>query len=122
MVEVRKGIYRFYQLHINPNGYTNCLKTVFQGIPIDLSHLSDPELLGFVVANFKPPQRYLDSAAVTLREGGRVILQDFYAISPVLTVKIISEPVPNPRRPLSSRKGAGVMCRAFWGAGFIYLG
>ena len=114
MVEVRKGIYRFYKLHINPNGYTNCLKTVFQGIRIDLSHLSDPELLGFVVANFKPPQRYLDSAAVTLRKRGRVLLQDSVAIYPFPPVEIVPEPIPGTRGPRAAVEGSVALCCDFW--------
>ena len=45
----------------------------------------------------------LDSAVVTLREVGRLPLQDYDAISPVLPVEMIPEPVPSPRGPRAAR-------------------
>ena len=62
------------------------------------------------------------SAEVTLREGGRVILQDCDAISPVLPVKMIPEPVTSMRGNHAEGKGAGETSRAFWEYDVIYMG
>ena len=65
--EVSKGIHRFKQLSINPNGDLTCLKTVLQCLPPDSSCLYKMTLLQLVVATVKPPWGDLYYAAVTLR-------------------------------------------------------
>ena len=54
---------------------------MFQGLPLDPSCLSEPVLLGLVVATVEPSQGGLDYTSVTLREGGRVTLQDSDAVT-----------------------------------------
>ena len=77
------------------------------GLPLDLSRLYDPELLRLAVATIKPPWGDLAFTVVTLISGGRVLLQNYYATSPVITVKIITDPVPSLRGPQSAGKGSG---------------
>ena len=66
------------------------------------------------MAVVKLPQEGLDYAEATLREWGRVPLQDYDAISPVLPVGIILETLQSPRGPWSDGKFAGALCRSFW--------
>ena len=54
--EVRKGICRSYLTHINPNGDQTYLKTVFQGLPLDPSWISEPSPIQLVGENINPPQ------------------------------------------------------------------
>ena len=51
-----------------------------------------------------------------------MILQDYNAISPVLLVEIIPEPVPSPRGPRSAGEGAGALFHAFWESDVVRLG
>ena len=74
------------------------------------------------MVNVKPPRGDLYSVAVTIREGGRVILQYSDAISPVMLVKNILEPVTSPRGPWAARKGAGALLNALGEDDIIYLG
>ena len=67
-------------------------------------------------------QGWLASAVVTLREGVRVLLQNSDAISLVLLVIMISEPVPSPRGTRAAGKGSGALCCSVWVADIIYLG
>ena len=83
-------------------------QTVLQGLPLAPSHLSEPELLGLIVATVKPPWGDLDSSVVTLREGGRVLIQDSDAISPVLQVEMIPDLVTSSRGLWAAGKGAPV--------------
>ena len=55
-----------------------------------------------------PPWGDLDSSVVTLREGGRVLIQDSDAISPVLQVEMIPELVTSSRGLWAAGKGAPV--------------
>ena len=87
---------------------------MLQGFPLDPSCLSDPALLLLVVVTVNPPQGGVASAAVTLREEARVILQYYCAISSLLTVKMIPAPIPNTRGPQAYRKGSWALCHAFW--------
>ena len=68
------------------------------------------------------PQGELASTEVTLREGGRVILQNSDSISPVLPVKMIPGPVSSLRGTQSDGKRAGSLRHEFLEADVIYLG
>ena len=70
----------------------------------------------------KPLQGGLDSTAVTLREGGRVLFQYSDAVPPVLLVEMIPNPVLSIRGPQSAGKEEGALCLAFWEADVICLG
>ena len=61
-------------------------------------------------------------AAVTLGEGGKVILQYYDAIYPVILVKMILEPVPCLRVHREYGKGTGALRLLFWENEIIYLG
>ena len=63
----------------------------------------------------------LASAAVTLREGVREILQYYDAISPVVLVKMIPEPVSSPRELWEARKGSGGLLHTCWEYDDMYL-
>ena len=95
---------------------------MLQGLLTDMSRLSEPALLQIVVEIVKPPRGNLDSAAVTLREGVRFILQDSDSITPVIAVEMIPEPVPSTGGPRAAREGAGALCCAFWETDVVYLG
>ena len=51
-----------------------------------------------------PSRGGMFSAAVTLRERGRVLLQEYDEIPPVMRVKMVPEPVPSPKGPQVARK------------------
>ena len=95
----------FYWICINPNGDPDFFKAVLYVLPLDPSRLSDPALLLLVVAAVEPPRGGLASAAVTLRKGGMVILQDSDAISILLPVEMIPDPIPIPRGTRASWEG-----------------
>ena len=95
---------------------------MLQGLPLDTYHLFEPELLRLVVATVKPPPGDLASATFTLREGIRVMLQDYDATSPVMPVKMILDPVTSKIGPRAAGKGSGELCCEFWESEVIYLG
>ena len=74
------------------------------------------------MATVESPRGDLYFTMVTLRKGGRVILQDYNSISPMLPVEMIPEPVPSTGGPRAAREGAGALCCAFWETDVVYLG
>ena len=103
--ELGKGICRFYWLCINPNGDPTCLKTVLQFLP-----------------TVKPPRWDLHYASVTLREGGRVLLQYYDDVFPLFPVKMIPYTIQSQRGPRAAGKGEGLLRHALWESDIIYQG
>ena len=87
---------------------------MLQGLLPNLFCLSGTAFFQLVVAAVKTPRADLDFAAVTLREGGGMLLQDSDSISPVLLVEMISDPVPSPKGERTAREATGALRCDFW--------